>query len=72
MAGRGLAENVRIPSYRERGLKLLKKPSYDIYSYLLVSMFCFFSGRYNLLIFWCDTGIGLNIKKNSMLIVTKL
>jgi len=25
---RGLAENVRIPSYRRRGLKLLKKPSY--------------------------------------------
>jgi len=29
--GRGLAENVRIPSYgRERVLKLLKKTSYDI------------------------------------------
>jgi len=28
--GRELAENVRIPSYRGRGLKLLKKPSYDI------------------------------------------
>jgi len=25
-----VAENVRIPSYRERGLKLLKKSSYDI------------------------------------------
>jgi len=29
--GRRLAENVRIPSYRRGGgLKLLKKPSYDI------------------------------------------
>jgi len=28
--GRGLAENVRIPSYAKRGLKLLKKLSYDI------------------------------------------
>jgi len=29
--GKGLAENVRISSYRGRGLKLLlKKPSYDI------------------------------------------
>jgi len=30
--GRGLAENARIPSYiiGGRGLKLLKKPSYDI------------------------------------------
>jgi len=26
----GLAENVRIPSYGGRGLKLLKNPSYDI------------------------------------------
>jgi len=26
----GLAGNVRIPSYRGRVLKLLKKPSYDI------------------------------------------
>jgi len=25
-----LAENVRIPSYGKRGLKLFKKPSYDI------------------------------------------
>jgi len=28
--GRGLAENVRIPLYGGRGLKLLKKPPYDI------------------------------------------
>jgi len=31
MGEEGLAENFRIPSYRERGgLKLLKKPLYDI------------------------------------------
>jgi len=28
--GRRLAENVRIPKYGERDLKLLKKPLYDI------------------------------------------
>jgi len=30
MSGRELVENVRIPSYGGRGLKLLKKPSYYI------------------------------------------
>jgi len=30
IGGRGLAENVRIPSYAGEGLKLLIKPSYDI------------------------------------------
>jgi len=29
--GRGLAENVRIPSYMGRGSKIAQKPSYDIY-----------------------------------------
>jgi len=28
--GSGLAENIRIPSYGGWGLKLLKKPSFDI------------------------------------------
>jgi len=28
--GKGLTENVRIPSYGGRGIKLLKKPSYDV------------------------------------------
>jgi len=30
MWGRWLVENVRIPSYRGRSVKLLKKTSYDI------------------------------------------